>query len=280
MGFGVVATAGSTLSANTQVRMTRLYDLDAATGLPVTVLKAASATPTRTPTRTPTPHPTGTPVATPTRTATSIPGTATPTPTKKPTPTATPTIKPPAITSIPSVILVGSTFTITGTGFTVGSVVNFFISTATGTINKGPLTPSSHSPTMLQVNVPDTIPLGQGFAAVVVVNTDQSYVSSKAAYALLQGDAAHGIPTITKINGKGLASTSIDPNYATNNVETVVPQGSKVMLGGMGFDTKNGVAIDIFCASPGGKVGPFFLNPGNAGLTSNLLTFTIPAKGW
>lgn len=114
--------------------------------------------------------------------------------------------------------------------------------------------------------------------SVVVVNTDQNYIFSNAGYALLQGDPADGIPTITTVNGKGLAATSTDPNFATNNVEKVVMQGTNATLGGMGFDTKNGVAVDIFCACTGGKVGPFFLNPGNPGLTSSLLTLPIPAK--
>ena len=29
-------------------------------------------------------------------------------------------------------------------------------------------------------------------------------------------------------------------------------------MGGTGFDTANGVAVDLFCGCPGGKVGPFF----------------------
>ena len=75
---------------------------------------------------------------------------------------------------------------------------------------------------MLTVPVPDTIPLGQGFVAVVVINTDTGFQMSNPGYALLQGDPAAGIPTIDEINGKGLAATSKDPNFATNNVETVV----------------------------------------------------------
>ena len=79
--------------------------------------------------------------------------------------------------------------------------------------------------------------------------------------------------------GVGLAATSKDPSFATNNVETAVPQGSTVKLGGNGFDTANGVAVDVFCACPGGKVGPFFLNPGNPGLSKTLISFTLPAAG-
>ena len=126
--------------------------------------------------------------------------------------------------------------------------------------------------------MPATIPLGQGFVAVQVVNTDTGFSSSNLGFALLQGNAAAGIPTIKTIDGKGLAATSSDPDFATNNVETVVPQGSLVKLGGTGFDTAHGVAIDLFCACPGGKIGPFFLNPGNAGLTSTELSFTLPTK--
>jgi hypothetical protein len=59
----------------------------------------------------------------------------------------------------------------------------------------------------------------------------------------------------------------------------VVPQGSLVKLGGEGFDTVNGVAIDLFCACPGGKVATVFLNHGNPGLTSTQVSFVLPAKG-
>jgi hypothetical protein len=62
-------------------------------------------------------------------------------------------------------------------------------------------------------------------------------------------------------------------------VETVVQQGAVVMLAGTGFDTVNGVAVDLFCACPGGKVGPFFLNPGNPGLRATSVSFPLPASG-
>ena len=74
----------------------------------------------------------------------------------------------------------------------------------------------------------------------------------------------------------GLAATSSDPSYATNNVETVVLQGKTVNLGGTGFDATNGVAVDLFCACTGGKVGPFFINPG-ATLTPSKISFTLPS---
>jgi hypothetical protein len=246
----------------------------------------STATPTATQTPTATPTATPLPTAIPTQTSTETPS-PTPTHTSTPTPTATATPKPtatpipgtPIINSIPKVILVDGSFTINGMHFTPGSVVNFFVATATGPTNAGPLTPTSVSATQLTVKVPDTTTLGQGFVDLQVVNTDKGFLASNLAPALLQGLPAAGIPSLTSINGKGLASTSSDPDFATNNVETVVVQGSVVKLGGTGFDITNGVAVDLFCACPGGKVGPFFLNPGSAGLSATMLSFTLPASG-
>lgn len=55
--------------------------------------------------------------------------------------------------------------------------------------------------------------------------------------------------------------------------------GSVLSLGGSGFDVTNGVAVDVFCACAGGKVGPFILGPGNPGLHSTLIQFTLPPTG-
>ncbi len=185
----------------------------------------------------------------------------------------------PRISGIPDAIAAGSSFRITGSGFTPGSVVNFFVSTSTGPLNEGPLIPGSATSTLLTVEVPAGVALGQGFVAVQVVNTDMGYAASNLAYALLQGSAAAGLPTIESVNGFPLAPSSRDPNFAADNVETSVTPGDSVTLGGTGFDTVDGVAVDLFCVCPGGKVGPFFLNPGNPGLSPTSLTFTIPAIG-
>jgi len=158
-------------------------------------------------------------------------------------------------------------------------VVNFFVATATGAVNFGPLKPSSFSTTVLMVPVPATISLGQGVVSVQVVNTDQDFVSSNSVNTQLFGDPAAGFPNLTEINGVGLAATSTEPSFSVDNVETVVPIGKTVQLSGNGFDTANGVAGDLFCACPGGKVGPFFLNPGNPGLHPTLISFLLPASG-
>jgi len=181
----------------------------------------------------------------------------------------------PAISSIPSVIQVGSSFNISGNSFSPGAKVNFFVATSSGPVNAGPLTPSSYSPTLLTVPVPATVPLGNGFVSVQVVNADLGYRASNVASALLQGSAAAGIPTITSINGVGLAPTSSNPAYATNNVQTVLTQGSSVTLGGSGFDTTNGVAVLVYCACTGGRMPTILIGPG--GFTSSSLTFTLPS---
>ena len=119
----------------------------------------------------------------------------------------------------------------------------------------------------------------QGFASVQVVNTDTGFQRSNSMSALLQGNPLAGIPTLNTINGMVLAPSSSDPHFATDNVETVVAQGTTVKLGGTGFDTANGVAADIFCACPpSGKITKFF-NPGDPHLTSTLIMYPLPAKG-
>ncbi len=182
----------------------------------------------------------------------------------------------PTISSASSPILAGSSFTITGSFFSPGAKVNFFVATASGAVNAGPLTPSFVTPTQLIVPVPATVALGEGFVTVQVVNADLGFKASNTASALLQGSAAAGIPTLKSINGAPLAATSSSPDFATNNVQTVIIQGTSVTLGGSGFDAANGVAVNVFCACPRGNAGPIFVNPGSGGLTSSSFSFTLP----
>ncbi len=185
----------------------------------------------------------------------------------------------PSIASVSNPIFVGDSFTITGTGFTAGSVANFFVATASGPVNFGPLDHSAQTSTSLTIPVPTSkvAALGEGVVSIVVINTDQGYTQSNPMTAQLFGDKADGFPNLTTVNGAGLAATSTNPSFATDNVETVVVQNHAVTLGGSGFDTVHGVAIDLFCDCSGGKISPLFLNPGNTGLTSTALTFTLPA---
>jgi hypothetical protein len=114
--------------------------------------------------------------------------------------------------------------------------------------------------------------------SVQVVNTDRHFNTSNAVLALLQGNPALGIPSITGVNSTAIYSESTAPGVAIANVQTVVVQGSTVTLNGSGFDTVNGVAVDLFCGCPGGKVGPFFVNP-SLKLTSTQVLFDLPSTG-
>ena len=64
----------------------------------------------------------------------------------------------PFIASVASPVLVGTRFTISGSGFSSGSMVNFFVSTSIGAINEGPLKPTAASSTLLAVDVPVDVP--------------------------------------------------------------------------------------------------------------------------
>jgi hypothetical protein len=183
------------------------------------------------------------------------------------------------ISSVPSPILVGDGFTLTGSGFTVGSVLNFFVATANGSINAGPLKPSAKTGNQLTVAVPSSVTQGEGFVALEAVNTDQKFAASNLFGALLQGSPKASLPSITGINGIPIAADSANLSVGLANVETVVPQGSVVRLAGAGFDVTHGIAVDVFCGCPGGKVGPFFLNPGNPALTASAISFNLPAAG-
>ena len=204
----------------------------------------------------------------------------TPTPTPTARPTATPTPRPgfPFISALPPVIHSGAAFSIAGSGFTAGSKVNFFVATATGPINTGPFKPAGFSPSGLKVAVPANNPLGEGVVSVQVVNTDQHFRASNVVLALLQGNPALGIPSITGVNSNAISAESTAPSVAVATVQTVVVQGSTVTLNGSGFDAVNGVAVDLFCACTGGKAGPFFVNR-SLKLTSSQVLFDLPSSG-
>ena len=117
------------------------------------------------------------------------------------------------------------------------------------------------------MDVPADIPLGQGVVAVQVVNTDQGYAASNLSYALLQGSPAAGIPSLTAINGVALAATSTDPDFAMKRGNRRAA-GRRSNPAGHRLRHRNGVAVDLFCACAGGKVGPFFINPGDPALSA------------
>ena len=163
-------------------------------------------------------------------------------------------------------IVVGQTATLTGSGFTAGSVVKLFVATSTGPVAYGPYVPATVSPSILTVDVPATVALGNGLGSVVIVNTDQGYVESGPQSQLLYGYPPANLPTITAVNGVPLRPA--DPSVPAANVETLVTAGSTATLSGTGFD---GPLVNLYTAS--GNVGP--LAP-LAGESSTQIQVTVP----
>jgi hypothetical protein len=166
-------------------------------------------------------------------------------------------------------VVVGSPLTLTGTGFSAGAVVAFFVSTGSGSATYGPYTPSTRTSTSLTLSqVSPTIPLSNGFVSVVVINTDQNYAQSNAQGALLYGSASVNLPTIKAINGVALSPA--DPSVPVANVATVLQQGSTVTITGTGF---NNPLVALFTGT--GNLGP--LAP-VGGWTSSQFQIVIPAN--
>jgi hypothetical protein len=223
----------------------------------------ASRTPTdtRTPTVTRTATRTRTPTSTPTSTRTSpATATATLTATRTPTPAGV------YLDPIPSPIVIGGTTELQGGHFSPGSVIKLFVGTAGGTTAFGPYAPASQTTSTLDWLVDATIPLGNGYGTVQVVNTDQGFETSNPEGQLLYGNPALGIPTILEVGGVPLGPAS--PAVPLAYVETNALQGSTVTLSGTGFDA---ALVNLFTSS--GNVGP--LTP-LAGGTSTSIQVTVP----
>jgi hypothetical protein len=182
-------------------------------------------------------------------------------------------------------VVVGGTNTLTGTNFTAGTVIKFFVNTGSAiedVSGSGGFTPTAATPTSLTWDIPATIPLGEGFGSIFVVNTDQGFTVSNTQYALLDGDAADNLPTLKMVNGTS-RSSSLDPGVPVAHTDTVVAPGATITIGGTGF---NNPGVDVFAAStsspdpaptavlcPVAKYGPAF--PGGSATS---LEFTVPAN--
>jgi hypothetical protein len=173
----------------------------------------------------------------------------------------------PSLSGLPSPIVVGGTLTLNGSGFTAGSVIKMWVSTSTGATdtNVSGWAPTSWSPTQLTWNVPTSIGLGQGFATVEVIDTDQGYTASNYLSQLLYGNAALNIPTILSIGGVSL--DPVNAQYPGAHVRNTVSPGSSVTIGGTGFV---GPVVNLFTSA--GNVGPITPTAWNG--TS--LTMTVP----
>jgi hypothetical protein len=205
--------------------------------------------------------PTPPPTASPTRTATAPP------PTRTPTATATAISAAPRLDPIAAPLVVGGTVTLSGSNFTAGSVIMLFIAMPGGAQSAGPFVPLSRSATALVWTIPATVPLGNGFGSVVVVNTDRGFASSNAQSQLLYGAASANLPTLQAVNGVALAAA--DPGAPLAYVQTVLTAGATMTLTGSGF---NAPLINLFTIA--GAPGP--LVPLSGG-SSTAVRVVVPA---
>lgn len=175
---------------------------------------------------------------------------------------------PPTLDAIATPVVVGGAVTLSGTGFTTGTVIKMWVSTASGPLdtNASGWMPTTWNATHLTWNVPATIPLGQGYGTFLVVNTDQGYTTSNSVGQLLYGDPADNLPTVTAVNGTALGASS--PSVPVAHSDTVVGLGATATLTGTGFSN---ALVNLFTAT--GNVGP--LTP-LAGATPTQVQVTVP----
>lgn len=173
----------------------------------------------------------------------------------------------PHVEALGAPILVGGTSTLSGAGFTPGSRVMLFVATPNGPVAHGPFEPKSVAPTALSWEVPPTVALGDGFATLLVVNTDEAFRESNVVGQHLLAEPETGIPSLTRVNGAGLEPP--DATTPFNRVTASVPSGSTLSLEGTGFREPR---VNLFTSA--GNLGP--LDP-VAGGTANLIRVTLPA---
>jgi hypothetical protein len=164
--------------------------------------------------------------------------------------------------------VVGDFLTVTGSGFTAGSVLKVWVAGGSGIQAYGPYVPGTWHPGFLITNLPPTIGLGRGFVTVQVINTDQGYASSNTQAHWLYGSAARDLPTIHAIDGVTLP----EPNRSVPMayVETSLTQGSTVTIDGSGFKSAR---VNVFTAA--GNVGPLVPLPGG---TASRIQVVLPAS--
>ncbi len=146
---------------------------------------------------------------------------------------------------IPDPIVVGGFNGLTGSGFTARSVIVLFVATGSSVVQVGPYTPFSWTSGSLVWFAPPQIPLGDGFASVQVVNTDQGFIASNPQGQLLYGAASAGFPTITALNGMPLNPP--DPSVPLANVSAAIAQDALLAITGTGFSNP---VVAIYSSNP------------------------------
>jgi hypothetical protein len=173
----------------------------------------------------------------------------------------------PHVAALDAPILVGGASTLSGSGFTPGSLVMLFVATPDGAVAHGPFKPGSVSPTQLSWAVPATVVLGDGFATLVVVNSDEAFRESNVVGQHLFAGPSTGIPSLTGVNGSALEPPDAATPFA--RVTAPVQAGSTISLEGTEFREPR---VNLFASA--GNLGP--LDP-IAGGTASRIRVSLPA---
>lgn len=142
-----------------------------------------------------------------------------------------------------------------------------FVATPDGAVAHGPFKPGSVSPTQLSWEVPATVVLGDGFATLVVVNSDEAFRESNVVGQHLFAAPSTGIPSLTGVNGSALEPPDAATPFA--RVTAPVQPGSTISLEGTEFREPR---VNLF--TPAGNLGP--LDP-LAGGTASRIRVSLPA---
>lgn len=163
-------------------------------------------------------------------------------------------------------IRVGERNTLTGTGFTTGTVFMMYVAGAAGVKAHGPFPPDSFGGDYISFVPPLTIPLGDGFASLVAINTDQGYTTSNPVCVNLLGPWSGNPPSILAIDGVALGFGDCSVPFAY--LRTTLTPGQPFVVTGSGFDQPQ---ASLF--TPAGNLGP--LAPA-AGWSTEQAIFTVP----
>ncbi len=189
------------------------------------------------------------------------------------------------IDEIPGNAKVGGALTLTGRGFTPGSLLKVFVATSNGVVDVIPngLAPNTvaadgttgtwNLPWPWPVAAPNDVLVGNGYASAFLVRSDFAYSLSNTQGVVLLGNANLNpkVPSITGIGGTALSATSSQESIATANVEALITPNAQTTIQGEGFVSP---VVNIFSASgncaPGGGIVP-------TSSTTTSITFTVPA---
>ena len=165
----------------------------------------------------------------------------------------------------PQLLRTGTTATLTGVGFTAGSVVNAWVSTGSGPQRYGPFDTTFISSEEIEWEIPASINPGRGYISLRVINTDEGFFTSNTVGAPLAGNPEMDLPTITHIDAAAVQPPS--QRVPLGYVEKSLKQRTSYRVDGSGF--RNPI-VNLFTATGRLTIVPQMLSPDS-------LLLTVPA---